>query len=301
MENGWKQVHANGWEFTGQGLPDPKAYCFSPLNVRKHRNADLQFSIQFHRGAKDYHAALCFRMYDMQHCYGVGLGGWSGEYSFFKHTDLGFEPHPFGQESAIRPETQYEFKLRFRSNRLESFALLRPKRIDILSEKVLDRALMRGGLGVYAYGGQTRATVRLIKYRDLGMRAFMLAPIDGKLKDKIHPINKILRKHRVRLKIYHSNKIETHPGLMSSIMRWIMKSDFVISWFQDGLRENVAYETGVAHALNIPTIHVTDDNCKLPSDLGSQFYIRMRDLERKLPLDVEAIRNMNTNDLHYLI
>ena len=301
MENGWKQVHAKAWNFTGRGLHEPKAYCFSPVNVPDHRNADLQFTIQFHGGPKDYHAALCFRMFDMQHCYGVGLGGWSGEYSFFKHSDLGFEPHYFGDEGSIEPGKEYGFKLRFRSNRLESFALLQPKRIQILTEKVLDRALMRGGIGVYAYGGQTKVTVRLKKYHNLGLRAFMLAPIDGKLKGKLRLVKEILGKRNILLKVYHSDRIETHPSLMSTIMKWILKSDFVISWFQNGLRENVAYETGIAHALNIPTIHVIDHVCKRPSDLGSQFFVRESELERKLPIDINAIMNMHINDVHYII
>ena len=297
----WRQTDNNVWEFSGSNLPDPKAYSFFPIALPEHRNARIRFSVTFNGGPTHFHAALCFRRIDEQRCYGVGLGGWAGQFSYFQRSELGFQRSFFGDERAIQPNRDYEFEIQYRGNRIEHFRLLGTHTIQLISTSVLPNAYMRGGLALYGYGGPTQAKLKILDYEDLGLRAFMICRIDGGQKKKYLQIRRILKRHGVALELFHGETIETYPGLMRSILGKMLECDFSISWFTKALRPNVAYETGIAHALNIPTIHIIDNIKKLPSDLGSQFFVTEKDLSKKLPMDVAAILKKEINDVRYLL
>lgn len=304
----WQPIDQCTWKFEGRNLSEPQAFCFYPLTLPAHRNARAKFSIKFEGGFKAYHAALCFRRIDERSCYGVGLGGWNGKFSFFQQTQFGFQRESFGDENFIEPDREFEFEVQFKGNRLAYFNALGNGGTKIISSSILPRAYMRGGLALYGYGGPTRAVLKLLEYEDLGLSAFMICRIDGNENDKCKRVKDILKKKGVNLEVIDGDAIETYPGLMRSILDKMLESDFVISWFmkegfwfKKGLRQNVAYETGIAHALNIPTVHIIGDIKDRPSDLGAQFFITEHDLARKLPNDVDAILKQERNEVRYLI
>ncbi|MBI3292518.1 MAG: hypothetical protein HYZ73_06890, partial [Elusimicrobia bacterium] len=181
----WQPTGQHTWKFEGRNLRALQAFCFYPLvDLPPYRNARVKFSIKFEGGYKAFHAALCFRRVDERRCYGVGLGGWNGKFSFFQWTEFGFQYAPFGSDDYIQSNQEYEFEVQFRVNRLEHFDALGNGGAQIISNSILQRAYMRGGLALYGYGGPTQAIFKLLEYEDLGLRAFMVCRIDGKENDK---------------------------------------------------------------------------------------------------------------------
>lgn len=280
---------------------DPFHFCPLP-EEQAYRNARIKFPVRFvdNKSAGNT-GAICFRYVDYSHCYGAGLGGWECKFSFFERGDYGFRRQSFGADDAIQIGSEHVFEIAYRANRLLHFNHVLPsgKTMPLIHDLLLHRAYLTPDIGLYAFQ-ETPAHIEILENEDLKIRCFLLCRIDPHTNFTIRDIQRVLQDNGVDPILRTSEDLVTYPGLMQTISNEILESDFVIADFRGGLRPNVAYETGISHALNLPTIHLIDNLADRPSDLGSQYFIMENQLPQKLPRDVKMILSQKVSNVRYL-
>lgn len=274
------------------------------------RNSRILFQIKALSSVHNFHAAVLFRKNGTKYL-GAGLGGWNSLYSVFNRTLQGFMRLPLGSEQAIQKDRDYKFELEFRSGHLTNFKVDGEVIFPFNSLSLRDSlgsTVRFGHIGLYAYG-ETKAQVTL-KVDALPARAFVVTNIDGKNGSKTNTrrdrFRSILEERGIKdIEFLDSRDLTRERPLMVKIGRAISDSDFTIVDLGLGKpRGNVFYETGIAHSLGIPTVHVgpkaTAFAKVVPSDLKAQFFVLEEELETKLPATVQAILDTPSGEFDYL-
>ncbi|MDD5258509.1 MAG: hypothetical protein PHD29_00885 [bacterium] len=315
MSNYWTSsdnifIHKVDKGYKAKERKEGDGFHFSDLLDGPHRdklarNLKIIFRIKINDSdPKGSHIAMTIRKNPGGDCYGIGLGGWKSYVSFFEvKNKYIYSVSSIGLSDRIQAGKGYKFEIVFKSNKIKE---LKCDGEIIFENMLLRNALLRGNYGLYAYDF-TDGELEILEEEDLGLSCFVLHRIDLDSQSRINDIKKILDANGIKInEIIDSTSIVTYPGLMQSIMNKIIDVDFVISDFSEGeLRPNVAYETGIAHSHNIPTIHLLNSyegDIKGLSDLGGQYFIIKGDnnWEEKLKKDIKHILNAEKSTVNYL-
>ncbi len=275
------------------------------------RNAEINFEIEMFSKPAGYHAAVLFRKNGYNYL-GVGLGGWDYHFTLFNYTQYGgFKFYPLGNRGSgdkIIEGTKYQFHLEFKGGFITSFKLnqieqlLIPENFSLKDS--LGSDLRKGAIGLYAYD-RTQARIKL-EVNPKPVRCFIITNIDKKTKKRRIDLKKLIRKKiGEKIKFHDSTFLTRERPLMQRIKNAIIESDFVIADHGFGEpRPNVYYETGIAHSIGMPVIHIGPNhenfNKIIPSDLRNQFFILAHELEKKLPETVKKILNLHNSSFNYL-
>lgn len=308
----WQKVDSDIFETVpppADQMPSDLILDSAILDLGIIRNATIRFSITPLGVADNFHAAVLFRKNGSSYL-GVGLGGWFSYYSVFHRALNGFFRIPVGDRRSINDGHTYVFECEFKGMFLSDVTLdgesLRHFQ-NLSLRDALACTLRVGHVGLYAYG-TTRARMQL-HLTPLPVKCFIITNIDG-----VNGADTDVRRQRF-IEVMTSNGItdvefhdsrdltREHP-LMPRIKQAILGSDFVITDLGLGEpRGNVYYETGIAHSVGIPTIHVGPDTSsfeKVPTDLKQQFFILDHELDATLAKTVRAILESRSGDYEYL-
>ena len=302
----WSQIDENRYENQVGQKDDVFLDCtLTPMGL--YRNAQIKFSIEVLSVPQGFHAAVLFRKNGLQYL-GAGLGGWASYYSLFHRTqDGGFIGLPRDREHKIQQGKTYHFEIEVQSGFVRSMTMndetLFPSTISIRDS--LGANLRNGHIGLYAYD-QTRARIELTVTRR-PTRCFIITNIDGKqgrcTDQRRQRFESIINDPEIEF--LDSRDLSREHPLMSKIRQAIMESDAVLADFGLGdPRPNVYYETGIAHSVGVPIVHVGPRmkklSCSIPSDMKAQFYILEEELDTKLPLTFKTILDANAESFDYL-
>ena len=300
----WAQIDEHQYESQpGQPSSDRLHDC-TLTSLGRYRNATITFAIKALSSSHEFHAAVLFRKNGV-HYLGAGLGGWGSYYSLFHHTERGFSHLLFESERKIQQDQVYHFEIEVKSGFIRSFAMngeaLFPSPIS-LRDSSLRSYLRNGHIGLYAWD-QTTAQITLT-VTPHPTRCFIITNIEGRRTDKRRQrLQAILADPQIEF--LDSRDLSRDYPLMTKIRKTIMESDLVLADFGFGKpRGNVYYETGIAHSVGVPTIHIgpraTDFSQIVSSDMKAQFYILEEELDAKLHLTVTSILDANEGNFDYL-
>lgn len=275
------------------------------------RNARVRFNIEVQGEPHNFHVALIFRRHNRKYL-GVGLGGWNSFCSIFNLTLQGFVRIPYGKESDIQQGKVYHCEVEFKGGFLRKFTINGQSIFPFENLSFRDSigsTLRTGYLGLYANGGNSRATVALSVKR-LPTQCFVITNIDGRLgrhtDARRRLFENVLKKAKISIIFIDSRDLTRERPLMTSIRSAILDSDIVIA--DTGTlkppRGNVFYETGIAHTTGIPTVHIGPKANRfkkiVPSDLAKQFFILEHEIPNKLPETFKAILEARSGVFDYL-
>ena len=273
------------------------------------RNGEIRFDIlPVGEISRDFHIAVLIRKNGEKYL-GAGLGGWGGYYSVFNRTLQGFIRMPMGSLNSVQKNKKYSFSIEYQGGFLVQLKLndelLLPFQ-DFSFKGSLASTMSNGHVGLYSYGSsQAKLSLKVIKKR---ARCFVITNINGNN-------GKITSQRRKRFERILGNEVELldsrdltrESPLMTKIKSALVEADLVIADFGLGTpRPNVFYETGIAHSVGVPVIHIGPKN-KLfrdpkivPSDMRSQFYILEEEIDCKLGATVEKILESHHRKAEYL-
>jgi len=306
----WKR---DGGSFVNKPLSDAVPDGRLPINdcTLLHygviRNARIQFEITILDGSAPFHAAILFRKNGDQYL-GAGVGGWSSQYSLFARSREAIGSGCIiGRGTSIERRRVYKFELEFRAGYIWRFSVDGENQFSapLSIQDTLRSPLSRGHLGLYTYGS-TKARINFVKVDQLPNRCFVITNINDKTYARRRRLAGILRKYDCKLKceLLDARDLRRERPLMRKIKEGIISSDFVIAdfGFQDP-RPNVLYETGIAHSLGVPTIHLAprakDFDKIVPSDLKAQFFILEEELDKELPKTAQEIIESCSGNFDY--
>jgi hypothetical protein len=268
------------------------------------RNARITFSIEVLEQPHQFHAAVLFRKNGEKYL-GAGLGGWSSNYSIFVKNRGFVFGHPMGREIAIQKGRTYQFILEFKAGFITKFTMDDENLIfdDFSIKKLLGSTLSNGNIGLYAYG-DTKVSFSL-SVKKLPTRCFVVTNIDRKTDKRRRSLSRLLEPLGLEVLFSDARELSRDHPLMKKIQDGMVRSDLVICDFGFGKpRPNVFYETGLAHSLGIPTVHLGPVmkafNRIVPSDLRAQFFVLEHELKTKLPETVKSILESHSGDFNYL-
>lgn len=237
------------------------------------------------------------------------MGGWGSYYSVFNRTLQGFIRMPMGNLNSVQKNKKYSFNMEYRGGFLVQLKLndelLLPFQ-DFSFKGSLASTMSNGHVGLYSYGS-SQANLSL-KVNRKPARCFIITNING-------DNGAITTQRRERFKKILGNEVELLDSrdltrerpLMTKIKSAIVEADLVIADFGLGTpRPNVFYETGIAHSIGVPVIHI-GPKTKLfknprivPSDMRSQFYILEEEINNKLKITAEKILESHHRNAGYL-
>ena len=267
------------------------------------RNAEIDFSIKIISPQTSIHAAILFRK-NGDYYLGAGVGGWSSQFSLMARNKTGIIGFPIGQEYSIQSNKNYDCKVTFESGFITNFECYNEKLIidNFSIRDSLGSGLSSGKIGLYSWN-KTVAEISL-SVKKLPIVGFVITNFDSGKEKRRKKLLEILKNNNIDCKLIDADELTQEHPLMVKIKEGIIKSDFIISDFGPEPRPNVYYETGIAHSLGLPTIHIGVDQSQfneiVPSDLRAQFFILEHEIDKKLPNTVKEILNNNFGIYNYI-
>lgn len=300
----------SGEYFTNDPLPVKTREHYLPINdctlprFGILRNARLTCTIELLNEVDDVHAAVLFRKNGSEYL-GAGLGGWRSNYSLFVRNRAGIVGYPIGVESNISRGQDYEITIEFRAGLITHFSTNGENLIldPVSIWDTLHSALARGHVGLYTWN-VTQARFGLSVER-LPNRCFVITNINEGTLSRRNRLTALLQSQRIECELIDATGLRHERPLMRKIKEGITSADFVIADFGfQKPRNNVFYETGIAHSLGVPTIHLGPSGAEfdkvVPSDLKAQFFILEHELDQELPATVRKILLCALGNYDYL-
>lgn len=309
LNSAWVQVAANKYKCCPPKHSDNKIYDCTLPKIGRVRNGEIRFEIlPVGEVSPDFHIAILFRKNGEKYL-GAGLGGWGSYYSVFNRTLQGFIRMPMGSINSVQRDKKYSFSLEYRGGFLVQFKLNEELLLPFQGFSFRDSlasTMSNGNIGLYSYGNsQASLSLRVSKKP---ARCFIITNIDGDggmdTTRRRKRFKKILGSE---VELLDSRDLTRESPLMAKIKSAIVEADLVIADFGLGTpRPNVFYETGIAHSVGVPTIHIGPkaklfhNRKRVPSDMRSQFYVMEEEIDAKLGLTVKAILEKHHRNAEYL-
>lgn len=290
-------------EMPSGGLP---ANEFTLPTVQPIRNAALDCQIEPLSEPVNFHAGVLFRK-NGSHYLGAGIGGWRSRLSLFARDRDRIAGLPIGMETSIVPHHPYHIVVECRAGYITNFAVDGERQIleSVSIKDALGSRLAGGHIGLYAWA-QTSARFS-VKVTALPNRCFMITNISEGTRRRQAYFARLLQSAKAKhdLQFLDATDLSREQPLMRKIKEGITSSDFVIADFGfEEPRPNVLYETGIAHSLGVPTIHIgPSKECFgriVPSDLKAQFFLLREEVATRLPATVDAILEARLGNFDYL-
>lgn len=264
------------------------------------RNARIRFTIKVLDAVHGFHVAVLFRKNGIRYL-GAGLGGWTSDYSIFSRSEeVGFVRLAIGDGSMIQKDRSYKFDMLVKAGYITSVTLDGESIISELSIRDSLRSFLRTGhIGLYAYD-RSLAEVSL-KIRRLPADCFVITNLGRGIEGRRSFLTDLMQGLGVSLRFIDARDLSRDHTLMSRIRQALVHSDLVLADFGFGdPRPNVYYETGIAHSIGVPTIHITKSMRSIPSDLKSQFFVLEKELKPRLRETVKTVLSKNEAEYNYL-
>jgi hypothetical protein len=304
----WKYI--SSYLYRSEPLPDnylPGQLLTNIATIKKYklvRNAEIKFQIKIIEESNSIHAAILFRK-NGYNFLGAGVGGWSSHFSLFVGNRTKISGWLIGHSSSIEINKVYDFRIKFQSGFITNFTCNNENLIanEFSIKDSLSSNLSCGNIGLYAWN-KTVAEIK-VKVTPLSIHCFIITNINKDTNSRRDRFINIIKKNNIQCEFIDARDLTRENPLMNKIKNGMISSDFVIADFGfQKPRANVFYETGIAHSLSKPTIHIGPKgkkfNKSIPSDLKSQFFILEEELESELPKTIEKILEQKSENYDYL-
>lgn len=241
-----------------EGCTHPFGLCASNLSLTE---GSVKVSVEL-SATKDASGRILLGYRSPNESYlSVGIGGYKSAYVLSEFSlSQGWRALSLaGSEDNLLPDTKYEIEVRIAGQKISLIVN------DVkIFEHVLDRPLISGQTGLFAWGNQ-RVTFSNMAVNKATGKVFVVMqfsePYQQLYSEVIKPVTKDFD-----LEAYHVGEVFGPGVILQDISEGIIESKIVIAEVTPA-NQNVFYELGYAHALGKPTILLAERGKQLPFDI----------------------------------